>query len=119
MPTDTVQLPAGFEDLAPFTETWGATDSQEDHYLIRQSTPMAELQAYYDIVAPRLPAVFEHLDQYPVDNLPPAQALLFRTVCGLAEAAQAVEIFQQPGVPYAPMPHHVGMKWRDYSRPAG
>ena len=118
MSTNTVQLPVGFEDIAPFTNSWGATDSQEEHYLIRQSTPMEELQAFYDTVAPRLPAIFEHLDKFPLDDLPPSQALLFRTVCGLAEAAQAVEIFQQPGVPYAPMPHHVGMDWRDYSQPS-
>src|SRR5690606_8626656 len=105
-------------DLAPFAAIWGVTDSQEELYLIRQRSSMAELQAFYDAVAPRLNAIFAHLDRFPVNELPPSEALLFRTVCGLAEAAQAVEIFHQPGVPYAPMPHRVGMEWRDYSRNA-
>lgn len=116
MPMNKVTLPPGFEDLAPFTIPWGQTDSQEELYLLRQRATMEELQHYYDTVAPRLPAVFEHLDRFPLDAMPPSETLLFRTVCGLAEAAQAVETFGEPGVPYAPRPHHVGMVWRDYSR---
>jgi hypothetical protein len=116
MPKDAVTLPPGFEDLAPYATTWGAADSQESHYLIRQNTPMEELQAFYDAVTPRLKDIFVHLDRFPVDALPPPEALLFRTVCGLAEAAQAVEIFRRPGVPYAPVPHFVRMEWSSRAR---
>ena len=46
--------------------------------------------------------------------LPEAEALLFRVVLGLTEASQAVEIFGQPRVPYAPFPHSVAMEWVGY-----
>jgi hypothetical protein len=48
-----------------------------------------------------------------LDALPPPEALLFRTMLGLTEAAQAVELFKQPGVPFAPFPHKMGITWTD------
>jgi hypothetical protein len=107
-------LPAGFEGMAPYAATWGKLDSQLDRYLRRQSSTMPELKAFYDAVAPRLDEIFDHLDKFPMDNLPPAEALLYRTVLGLTEVAQAIEVFNQPGVPYAPFPHNMAIEWNEY-----
>jgi len=46
--------------------------------------------------------------------LPEAEARLYRTVLGLTEASQAVEVFGQARVPYAPYPHSVKMEWVGY-----
>ena len=113
--TDTVALPAGFEALAPYAETWGKLESQEERYLQRQHSTMKELKAYYDAAAPRLNEIFDHLDKFPMDALPEPEALLYRTTLSLTEAAMAIEVFNQPCVPYAPFPHKMAIEWNEYS----
>ena len=110
----TTALPEGFEALAPYAETWGKLESQEDRYLLRQHSSMKELKAYYDAAAPRLNEIFDHLDKFPMENLPEPEALLFRTVLGLTDAAQSVEIFCHPRLPYAPFPHQARQEWVGY-----
>jgi hypothetical protein len=110
-----ISLPEGFESLAPFAESWGKLESQEDRYLLRQSSTMVDLKTFYDAAAPRLDEVFDHLDKFPMDALPPREALLYRTMLGLTEAALAIEVFNQPGVPYAPFPHRMAIEWNEYS----
>ena len=111
----TTALPEGFEALAPYAETWGKLESQEDRYLLRQHSSMKELKAYYDAAAPRLNEIFDHLDKFPMDNLPEPEALLYRTALGLTEAAMAIEVFNQPCVPYAPFPHKMAIEWTEYN----
>lgn len=110
----TVQLPPGFDYLDPFVATWGHLESQNERYLTRQSLSQAELEAFHAALAPRLEEVFRHLDNFPPDARPAPEALLFRTVLGLTEAAQAIEIFGQPRVPNAPYPHSVLQEWVGY-----
>ena len=111
---ETISLPAGFEHLAPFAETWGALENQEERYLKRQHSSMKELKAYYDATAPRLNEIFDHLDRFPMNDLPDAELLLYRTALGLTEAAMAIEVFNQPCVPYAPFPHNMAITWTEY-----
>ena len=62
-------------------------------------------------MAPRLKAIFEHLDSFPYGTpLPPPEALLFRVVMAMSEVAQAVEVFGQPAVPRAPEGHSVPIR---------
>ena len=110
----TVTLPEGFEALQPYAGTWGKLDSQEERYLLRQHSSMAELKAFYDAAAPRLEEVFGHLDKFPMDKLPEPEALLYRTMLGLTEAAMAIEVFNQPCVPFAPFPHKMAIAWTEY-----
>ena len=112
--TDLQTLPAGFDDLAPFAAVWGRLETQEERYLQRQKSSMAELKAFYHATAPRLEEIFGHLDQFAMDALPEAEALLYRTALGLTEAAMAVEVFGQPCVPYAPFPHQMAIRWSEY-----
>jgi hypothetical protein len=105
--TGEIALPAGFEALAPYARTWGRLTSQSDRYMMRQATPMAELQAFYDAAAPRLEEIFTHLDGFPPDELPAPEALLYRTVLGLTEVVQAVEVFGRSDMRHSPSPHHV------------
>ena len=114
MNESTISLPPGFEYLSPYTETWGKLESQQQRYLLRQASSMAELKSFYDTVAPRLEEIFSYLDRFPMDELPEPEALLYRTVLGLAEVAMAVEVFNQPRVPYAPYPHELAIEWNEY-----
>lgn len=109
-----VALPPGFEALQPYAATWGKLTSQEERYLLRQHSSMEELRAYYDAAAPRLDEIFDHLDRFPMDALPASEALLYRTALGLTEAAMAIEVFNQPCVPYAPFPHKMAIEWNEY-----
>jgi hypothetical protein len=109
-----VPLPAGFEFLEPFANSWGDLHSQNERYLKRQALAYAELEAFHAALAPRLEEVFAYLDTFPPNALPDAEARLFRTVLGLTEAAQAVEVFGQSCVPYAPAAHSVEQIWVGY-----
>ena len=112
--SETELLPDGFEGLAPYAATWGRLDSQKDRYLLRQQSTMTDLRAFYDAAAPRLEEIFAHLEKFPMDALPPEEALLFRITLGLTEVAMAVEVFNQPGGPYAPAQHHIDIDWTEY-----
>ena len=108
------QLPEKFAFLQPFVATWGHLHTQNERYLKRQELPFAELQTFHEVLAPRLEEVFSYLDGFDPDALPEPEALLFRVVLGLTEAAQAVEIFGQSRVPYAPAGHTVNIDWIGY-----
>jgi hypothetical protein len=107
-------LPAQFDFLEPFAAVWGDLHDQNERYLKRQELAQGELAAFHAALAPRLEEVFSYLDGFDPAALPEAEARLFRTVLGLTEASQAVEIFGQPRVPYAPYPHSVKMEWVGY-----
>jgi hypothetical protein len=109
-----VALPTQFEFLESFAATWGDLRTQNERYLKRQSLPYSELEAFHTALANRLEEVFSYLDKFPADALPEAEARLFRTVLGLTEASQAVEVFGQSRVPYAPFPHSVQQEWVGY-----
>ena len=111
--TDALTLPAGFEGLAAHAAVWGHLETQEERYLQRQHSAMKDLKAFYDATAPRLNEIFDHLDGCPMDALPAPEALLYRTALGLTEAAMAVEVFNQPCVPYAPFPHKMAIEWSE------
>ncbi|CAH0495458.1 hypothetical protein [Novosphingobium sp. CECT 9465] len=109
-----VSLPEQFAFLEPFVAAWGDLRTQGERYNRRQELPQGQLEAFHAALAPRLEEVFTHLDKFDPKALPEEEALLFRVVLGLTEASQAVEIFGQPRVPYAPYPHSVSMEWVGY-----
>src|ERR1700735_3385756 len=100
--TDTPNLPAQFARLEPFAAKWGDLDTAAKRYLLRQSLTIEELRAFHQAAAPLLEPVFDHLDGFPPGDLPPPEARLYRTVLGLSEVMQAVEIFGKPRVKNAP-----------------
>ncbi|MDB5738269.1 MAG: hypothetical protein JWO65_1937 [Sphingomonas bacterium] len=110
----TGDLPQGFADLSPFLATWGALETQEERYLVRQNSRMDELRRFYEALVPRIGAALDHLDSFPVDApLPAPELALYRLTLGLTEAAAAVEIYGRPEVPSVPRPHHVATSWSD------
>ena len=109
-----VALPAQFAFLEPYVDTWGHLRTQDERYRRRQELEQSELEAFHAALAPRLEEVFAYLDDFDPQALPEPEALLLRVVLGLTEASQAVEIFGQPRVPYAPYPHSVKMEWVGY-----
>ncbi|ALR20229.1 hypothetical protein [Sphingobium baderi] len=110
----TLQLPEQFAFLQPFVATWGNLHTQDERYRKRQELAYSDLKAFHAALAPRLEEIFSYLDGFDPIALPEQEALLLRVILGLTEAAQAVEIFEQPHVPYAPFPHSVKMEWVGY-----
>ncbi len=89
-------LPPGYEDLAPFLESW-ALPSTAARAAKRSTSSMAEIQAFYDALAPRLEAALSHLDSIPYDDaMPPAARNLLALCLSLAEVTTAVEWYGQP-----------------------
>ena len=90
-------LPVEFADLEPFAG-W-ILESQDARYERRLASSMAEMQALYDTMLPRLPAVIAYCDQFSLDDLPePAHKLMLLTY-SLVQASFPVESWKQPRVP--------------------
>lgn len=104
-----MKLPARFADLQPFAETWGRVNDTAERYLLRQNSTMDDMRAFHAAAAHRLDEIFVYLDSFPEGDLPPAEDLLFRTILGLGEVMQAVEVLGEPRIKNAPYPYHLEM----------
>jgi hypothetical protein len=93
MPT----LPSEFADLEPFRD-W-CLAAEKDRYSKRLASSMDDLQAFYDAAFPRLEAAMEHLDRYPLDELPEEAANLLWLCYSLVNVSFPVEVWRQPRVP--------------------
>ena len=91
------QLPESFVDLEPFMGWSLATEGERQRK--RLASTMAEIQAFYDAILPRMDAVIAYLDQFPLDALPADAQCLLHLTLSLAEVSTAVELFKQPSVP--------------------
>ena len=90
------KLPSAFDDLEPFV-SWALAKEQE-RTSKRLASRMEDIQAFYDCMSPRLEAVMEYLNQFPVDNMPLDAERLFLMSLSLMEVANAVEMSHNPAV---------------------
>ncbi len=90
-------LPEPFRDLEIFVDAW-ALPTEAARNEKRLSSTMEELEVFYQAMAPRMEAIMEYLNQFPLDQLPEDPKRLFYLTLSLAEVAPAVELFKQPGV---------------------
>jgi len=90
-------LPAEFADLEPFA-AW-ILETQDARYAHRLASSMDEMQALYDTMMPRLPAVIAYCDQFPIDDLPDAAHRLMLLAYSLIQASFPVEAWKQARVP--------------------
>lgn len=92
-----VDLPAEFADLASLSE-W-VLPSERERYDKRVASTMAELQAFYDALMPRLEAAVAYLAEVPYDDMPDDAVNLLWMCCSLVTVSFAVEAWRQPRVP--------------------
>ncbi len=91
-------LPAPFADLEGFVGAWAlATEAERSRK--RKASTMAEIQAFYDAILPRMEAILSYLNQFPLEEMPEEGKRLLYLSLSLAEVASAVELFKQPTVP--------------------
>jgi len=95
---DTLTLPDGFTDLAPFSDWILATE--RERYTKRLASTMQQMQAFYDAAFPRLEAANTYLEGFPLaDGLPDPERNLLLLMMSLVMVSFPVEVWQQPRVP--------------------
>jgi hypothetical protein len=88
---DTPRLPEGFDKLAPFVADWALPDERARFLKLHAST-FEELRAFYEAMLPQLEAALQHLEQYPVDDLPPEAKTLYHLAITFAETAHPLDL---------------------------
>jgi hypothetical protein len=88
------QLPKPFHDLVPYLG-W-SLPTERERSVKRQSSTMAEINAFYHAMLPRMDEILTYLEQYPPDNVPADVQRLFFLTLSLAKIAPAVEMYGEP-----------------------
>ena len=87
-------LPPEFADLEPLARAGWCLDTEIERTGKRRTSTAETLRAFYTQVRPRLEAVLEYLDRYPLDGMPPQQANLLNLTLSMTEVAFAVEKYR-------------------------
>ncbi len=88
------QLLEPFEDLTSYLAWSLPTDRERSAK--RQSSTMAEINAFYHAMLPRMDAILSYLEQYPPERVPADVQRLFFLTLSLAKIAPAVEMYGEP-----------------------
>ena len=97
---NTPLLPQSFVDLEPFVEEWSLAH-ETDRARKRWNSSLEEAQRFYDAMLPRLNEALIYLDGFDLNALPSPEKRLLFLAFSLAEIANTIEVYQQPGVPNA------------------
>ena len=99
-------LPSEFADLEPYAADWVLpTEAQRNAFRIRRS--MEELDAFHNAVFPRLDALCDYIDQFPLDAMPAPAARLLRLGQMVMEIMPATMVYRQPDVPNSVAPEEM------------
>ncbi|MBK3572300.1 hypothetical protein JHN63_00360 [Streptomyces sp. MBT65] len=90
-------LPSEFAALEPFSE-W-VLESERDRYTKRLASSMEEMQAFYDAAFPLLEQASDHLDKFPLTELPEQERNLLLLLFSLVNVSFPVEVWKQARVP--------------------
>jgi hypothetical protein len=90
-------LPSEFAALEPFGE-W-VLESERERYSKRLASSMEEMQAFYDTAFPLLEQASDHLDKFPLSELPEPERNLLLLMFSLVNVSFPVEVWKQARVP--------------------
>ena len=94
-------LPDGFAELETWASEW-AKPTQNTRWDKRLASTRGNLIAFYEAVLPYLERILQHVDEYPLGELPEASARLFDLALMHAEIAPNVELYDgDPNVPHS------------------
>ena len=94
-------LPEKFEELETWAGGW-SLPTQNSRWDKRLASTREELIAFYNAVLPHLERILEHVDQYPLGELPERSRRLFDLALMHAEIAPNVELYNgDPNVPHS------------------
>jgi hypothetical protein len=91
-------LPAAFFSLEPFAVAGWCLETERDRYTKRLRSPMPELLKFYGAAFPRFREMLDHLDGFPLDDLPGPERNLLYLVYSLVQVSLAVDMWGQPEV---------------------
>ena len=91
-------LPEAFAGLEPFAAAGWCLATERERYSKRLGSRMPELQELYDAAFPRFREMVDHLDQFPLDDLPERETNLLYLVYSLIQVSLAVDMWGQPEV---------------------
>jgi len=91
-------LPDAFSSLEPFAAAGWCLETERERYSKRLDNTMPELLEFYDAAFPRLREMIDHLDQFPLDDLPEPERNLLYLVYSLITVSLAVDMWHQPQV---------------------
>ncbi len=86
--------PVAFRTLQPFLDWALATEAERTRK--RQTSEMADIQAFYTAMLSHLEDILVYLNQFPLERMPAHAQQLMDMTLSLAEIAPAVELFGQP-----------------------
>jgi hypothetical protein len=95
MAVSTPMLPADFADLEPFAAKW-CLATEGERWAERMSTPLDDMQAFYDASLPRIPEALAYCDKFPLDDMPDEAVHLLRLVYSFVLVSFPVELWRQP-----------------------
>jgi len=90
-------LPSEFAVLEPFSE-W-VLESERERYTKRLASSIEEMQAFYDAAFPLLEQASDHLDKFPLSELPEQERNLLLLMFSLVNVSFPVEVWKQARVP--------------------
>jgi hypothetical protein len=90
-------LPSEFAALVPYLDWDLATEPER--YAKRLASTMPEMQAFYDVAFPKLNAVIDYVDKFPLDDLPDDAKTLMHMMQSLVMVSFPIEAWKQPRVP--------------------
>lgn len=85
------ELPDAFADLAPFVRDW-ALRREQDRMDKLLSMSVDELRPFYDAMLPRIPAIKQWLDQFPLNAMPAEARTLFDLALSFMETAHVIDL---------------------------
>jgi hypothetical protein len=93
-------VPTGFEDIARFSR-W-ALPTADQRTKARREASREALQEFYDGLLPRVEAILDECDRFPLGELPDSHQGIYNIALSMAEIAPHVEFYRgDPNVPYA------------------
>jgi hypothetical protein len=91
-------LPEPFSALEDLAAAGWCPETERERYEKRLASPISHLQEVYDAAFPRFAEMVDHLDQFPLDDLPAQERNLLYFVYSLIQISLAVDMWGQPEV---------------------
>ena len=92
-------FPEQFSDLEQYRNQWAKPTERERHRS-RLTTPVTDLRPFYEAMLGHMDNLVSHLDQFPMDDLPPAESDLLLMSLSFMEVSLPVEMHGTSTVPH-------------------
>lgn len=88
-------LPDAFRELESFVPAW-ALGRYSERTKKRVSSSMGEIRTFYGAMMPRLDEIIEHLNRFPLEDMPKPEQRLLELCLSLAQVGNCVTLWHAP-----------------------